>query len=77
MAQLVLVSHHTPLLQDVLPEPAVVATITTDPRLLGPVNPEKLLETLAAKLGLLQYTITATDPLLVPGYQFDLFTRRR
>lgn len=77
MSQLMLITQHLPLLEDTLPEPVVVATITADKRLLGNANPGLILETLAAKLGIIQYTIGAADPLLVPGYQFDLFTARR
>jgi hypothetical protein len=56
-----------------LPHPVIVATITTDRRFTGSLNPSKLLARLAAQCGLLTYTIVDADAADLPGHQFELF----
>lgn len=73
-----LIAYNEPLGDQPMDEPLVVATITTDPRVCGKVDPYKQLKILAAKLGLLDYEITTADARTVPGYQPGLpFPARR
>lgn len=75
MPTLCLVTQQLPMADDPLPAPMVVATITTDRRLLGHLSPSRLLSNIAAKAGLMQFSIVDGEAQDVPGYQFDLFQR--
>lgn len=74
---LALVTSHLPLDGDALLAPAMVASITCDRRLLGKLQPERLLAQLAAKLGLDRYALVDAEYRDVPGHQFDLFIPSR
>lgn len=72
---LCLTTMHLPLSDDTLPAPIVVATITTDPRVLRNADPARMLASIASKLGLMQYTVVSTDEVMMPGVQLELFRR--
>jgi hypothetical protein len=73
MTTLCLTTTTLPLADEALPAPVCVATINCDPRLLGPLNPTRLLSQLAHKLGLLHFAIVDGEEQNVPGFQLDLF----
>lgn len=77
-----LLAHTVPFAEnhtsEPLAEPVVVATITVDPRFLRSLNPHKHLTELAAKLGVLDFTIESAESQDRPGYQLGLpFPRPR
>lgn len=79
---LYLVAHRYPFEHvpgtELMLESVVVATITTDKRLLGKLKPEKILTQLAHKMGLLDFEVTASDARDLPGHQLGLpFPTRR
>ena len=67
-----LITHNMPLGGEPMAEALVVATITTDPRVCGRINPYREMQRLAAKLGLLDYEITTADARDLPGFQLGL-----
>ena len=67
-----LIAHNLPLGGEPMDEPLVVATMTTDPRVCGRINPHKELERLAGKLGLVDFEITTADARDLPGAQLGL-----
>lgn len=77
-----LIAHTVPSPSDPatppLPEPKVVASITVDPMFIGKLNPHKQLSDLAAKMGLLDFTIESAEAQDRPGFQLGLpFPRPR
>jgi len=77
-----LMAHALPFAADnqsePLPDPVVVATITVDPAFTRHLNPHKHLTELAAKMGLLDFTIESAEAQDRPGHQLGLpFPRPR
>ena len=64
-----LIAHGMIVDDQPLAEPRVIATITGDHKLLGPVNPHKILTGIAGRLGVVDFEIVHGDPRHVPGYQ--------
>lgn len=67
-----LIARNLPLGGEPMDEPLVVATMTTDPRVCGRINPHKEMERLAGKLGLIDFEITTADARDLPGFQLGL-----
>lgn len=67
-----LMSHNSLREDAPLPAPAVVVAITCDPRLIGSVNPEKVLQGLAGRFGLVDFEIVSAEALDLPGRQLGL-----
>lgn len=76
MAILCLITNHQPMADEPLLAPVVVATITTDKRMVRRLDATTILSQIAAKLGLLQYSIVDGESQEVPGYQYELFVYR-
>lgn len=68
---LTLIAHES-VLGDVLPEPVVAASITTDHAIIKGLDPAKILSDIAGKLGLTNYEITDGREQHVPGHQLNL-----
>lgn len=73
MTTLCLTTTHLPLYGEHLPAPVCVATINCDERMLGALQPARILTQLAHKLGLLHFALVDGELQDVPGHQFDLF----
>lgn len=67
-----LMSHNSLREDAPLPHPAVVVAITCDPRLIGNVDPRKVLVGLAGRFGLVDFEIVSAEALDLPGRQLGL-----
>lgn len=73
-----LIAQRAPREDAPLPTPAVVASITIDPRFVGGLNPHRELHVLAGKMGLIDFEVSTAEAQDLPGHQLGLpFPRRR